>query len=199
MLLATGLTKRFGDVQALDGVDLAVAPGEIVGFLGPNGAGKTTTMRAIMRLIELDAGDVTWHGAPVTDRSASASDTCPPSEGCTRACGCASISSTTGGLSGMRVRRCRGAADTWLERLGLPTAATSDVQDLSSGNQQRVQLALALLTDPELLVLDEPFSGLDPVAVDTFGDILREQVEPAPRCCSAAISSISSPTCARRS
>ena len=176
MLLATGLTKRFGDVQALNGVDLAVEPGEIVGFLGPNGAGKTTTMRAIMRLIDLDAGDVTWNGAPVTDATRQRFGYMPAERGMYQRMRVREHLVYFGRLSGMPSAAAERAADTWLERLGLRERSESDVQDLSSGNQQRVQLALALLTEPELLVLDEPFSGLDPVAVDTLSDILREQV-----------------------
>ena len=176
MLSASGLRKRYGDVQALDGVDLTVAPGEIVGFLGPNGAGKTTTMRAIMRLVELDAGTVTWGGNPVIDDTRRRFGYMPAERGMYPRMKVGEHLVYYGRLSALSATAASAAADQWLERLGLTDRADDDVQDLSSGNQQRVQLALALLTDPEVLVLDEPFSGLDPVAVDTLSEILREQV-----------------------
>ena len=176
MLAATGLRKRYGEVTALDGVDLTVAPGEIVGFLGPNGAGKTTTMRAIMRLIDLDAGTVTWKGRPVDDRVRSGFGYMPAERGMYPRMRVREHLVYYGRLSGQPAAEAARTADGWLERLGLADRAASNVQDLSSGNQQRVQLALALLSDPELLVLDEPFSGLDPVAVDTLSGILRERV-----------------------
>jgi ABC-2 type transport system ATP-binding protein len=176
VLAASGLRKRYGDVQALDGVDLTVAPGEIVGFLGPNGAGKTTTMRAIMRLVELDAGTVTWRGDPVTDETRRGFGYMPAERGMYPRMKVGEHLVYYGRLSALSATAASATADVWLERLGLADRADDDVQDLSSGNQQRVQLALALLTDPEVLVLDEPFSGLDPVAVDTLSDILREQV-----------------------
>ena len=176
MLSAVGLRKRYGDVLALDGVDLEVRPGEIVGFLGPNGSGKTTTMRAIMRLLELDAGTVTWQDRPVDDEVRLGFGYMPAERGMYPRMRVRDHLVYFGRLSGQGARAAGQAADAWLERLGLTDRAASDVQDLSSGNQQRVQLALALLTEPALLVLDEPFSGLDPVAVDKLSDILRERV-----------------------
>jgi len=176
VLAATGLRKRYGEVTALDGVDLTVTPGEIVGFLGPNGAGKTTTMRAIMRLVDLDAGTVTWNGRPVDDQVRAGFGYMPAERGMYPRMRVREHLVYYGRLSGQAPAEAGRAADGWLERLDLTDRATSNVQDLSSGNQQRVQLALALLADPELLVLDEPFSGLDPVAVDTLSGILRERV-----------------------
>ena len=176
MLKAHGLSKRYGDVVALDGVDLAVEPGEIVGFLGPNGAGKTTTMRAIMQLLELDAGEITWKGGPVDDQVRLRFGYMPAERGMYPRMKVLEHLVYYGQLSGLEADAARAAALEWLERLGLAERADSDVQDLSSGNQQRVQLGLALLREPELLVLDEPFSGLDPVAVETLSDVLRERV-----------------------
>jgi ABC-2 type transport system ATP-binding protein len=176
VLSAVGLRKRYGDVVALDGVDLTTEPGEIVGFLGPNGAGKTTTMRAIMHLVALDSGTVTWQGRPVDDATRRRFGYMPAERGMYPRMRVREHLVYYGRLSGMTAAAAAGAADAWLDRLGLTARAGSDVQDLSSGNQQRVQLALALMTDPELLVLDEPFSGLDPVAVDTLSDVLRERV-----------------------
>ena len=177
MLCVRGLTKRYGPLLALDDVAFDVPRGEIVGFLGPNGSGKTTTMRAIMRLIHLDAGDVTWDGVPVDPDVRQHFGYMPAERGMYPRMKLRDHLSYYGELSGLTSVRAGEAADRWLGRLGLDDRADDTIQSLSSGNQQRVQLALALLNDPDLLVLDEPFSGLDPVAVEMLSDILREQVD----------------------
>ncbi|HSP02328.1 MAG TPA: ATP-binding cassette domain-containing protein [Acidimicrobiales bacterium] len=177
MLCVRGLTKRYGPLLALDDVDFDVPRGQIVGFLGPNGSGKTTTMRAIMRLIHLDAGSVTWDGVPVDPDVRQHFGYMPAERGMYPRMKLRDHLSYYGELSGLTSGRAGEAADRWLERLGLDDRADDTIQSLSSGNQQRVQLALALLNDPDLLVLDEPFSGLDPVAVEMLSDILREQVD----------------------
>jgi ABC-2 type transport system ATP-binding protein len=176
MLEVTALTKRYGSLLALDGVDFAVAPGRIVGFLGPNGAGKTTTMRAIMGLVALDAGEVAWQGRPVDHRVRQRFGYMPAERGMYQRMTVRDHLVYYGRLSGRDTAAAAASADGWLERFGLADRAGDTVQSLSSGNQQRVQLALALLNEPELLVLDEPFSGLDPVAVDVLGGVLEEQV-----------------------
>ncbi len=147
----------------------AVERGTIVGFLGPNGAGKTTTMRAIMRLVALDAGTVAWEGTDVdaTDRAtvrlhAGRARHVPPHAGA----GPPRLLRPPLGDSATAAGQRRPTG--WLERLDLADRAGDQIQNLSSGNQQRIQLALALLDEPDLLVLDEPFSGLDPIAVETL-------------------------------
>jgi ABC-2 type transport system ATP-binding protein len=171
------LTKRYGSIVALDAVDFEVRPGEIVGFLGPNGAGKTTTMRAIMNLVALDEGVVSWDGGPVDGATRQRFGYMPAERGMYPNMEVRDHLVYYGRLSGLDPGAAGRAADGWLERLGLADRASSTIQSLSSGNQQRVQLSLTLLNQPELLVLDEPFSGLDPVAVEVLGRILREQVE----------------------
>jgi ABC-2 type transport system ATP-binding protein len=175
-LEVVGLTKRFGDLVALDDVSLAVRPGEIVGFLGPNGAGKTTTMRAIMDLITVDAGTVSWHGSPLDREVRRRFGYMPAERGMYPRMRVRDHLVYYAALSGLDRDAAGAAAERWLERLGLTERANDPIQSLSSGNQQRVQLALALLGEPEALVLDEPFSGLDPIAVDMLSDVLREQV-----------------------
>lgn len=176
MLQVDGLTKRYGAVLALDDVGFGVGPGEIVGFLGPNGAGKTTTMRAIMRLVALDRGEVTWRGEPVGPAVRQRFGYMPAERGMYPSMRVRDHLVYYARLSGLRGGAAESTADDWLDRLGLAGRGGDTVQSLSSGNQQRVQLALALLNDPELLVLDEPFSGLDPIAVDMLSEVLREQV-----------------------
>ena len=177
MLRVRGLTKRYGPLLALDDVGFDVPRGQIVGFLGPNGSGKTTTMRAIMRLVSLDAGEVTWDGVPVDAGTRQHFGYMPAERGMYPRMKLRNHLAYYGELSGLSPEAAGAAADRWLERLGLAGRADDTIQSLSSGNQQRVQLALALLNDPDLLVLDEPFSGLDPVAVEMLSDILREQVD----------------------
>ena len=176
MLEVEGLTKRYGSLVALDDVGFVVEPGHIVGLLGPNGAGKTTTMRAIMGLVALDRGDVAWRGGAVDGRVRRRFGYMPAERGMYQRMGVRDHLVYYGRLSGFDEAAAVRSTDLWLERLGLADRADDPVQTLSSGNQQRVQLALALLNEPELLVLDEPFSGLDPVAVDVLSAILREQV-----------------------
>ena len=175
MLRVDGLTKRYGALLALDDVTFDVRPGEVVGFLGPNGAGKTTTMRAIMGLVALDRGSVTWNDAVVDATARRRFGYMPAERGMYQRMKVRDHLVYYAEMSGLGGRS-RAVVDGWLERLGLADRADDTVQALSSGNQQRVQLALALVNEPELLVLDEPFSGLDPIAVETLSDLLREQV-----------------------
>ena len=177
MLSVTGASKRFGSVVALDGASLEVPRGRIVGFLGPNGAGKTTTMRSIFGLVQLDAGEVTWDGAPVDRDARLRFGYMPEERGLYPKMPAGVQLSYLAELHGLARPAAEAAAGSWLERLGLGDRATAAVEKLSHGNQQRVQLAAALVHEPELLVLDEPFSGLDPVAVETLGEVLRAEAE----------------------
>ena len=170
------ISKRFGAVQALDGVSLAVERGQMVGFLGPNGAGKSTTMRAILGLLAVDAGTVTWDGASIDATMRSRIGYMPAERGLYPSMRVREHVEYFAALAGMDDRSAIAAAERWLVRVGLDGRADTKVQDLSSGNQQRVQLVVALVHDPELLVLDEPFSGLDPVAVAGLKEILVDQV-----------------------
>jgi ABC-2 type transport system ATP-binding protein len=175
VLVVDKLVKRYGDVVALNGVSFQVGPGEIVGFLGPNGAGKTTTMRAIMGLVSLDGGAVLWKDRAVDPGVRQRFGYMPAERGMYQRMKVRDHLMYYAAMCGLR-----GSAGVvvgqWLERLGLGDRAGDTVQSLSSGNQQRVQLALALINEPDLLVLDEPFSGLDPIAVEMLSDVLRQQV-----------------------
>lgn len=176
MLLVEGLTKHYDTVTALDDVHFSVERGQIVGFLGPNGAGKTTAMRAIMGLIALDAGRIRWDGGPLDRTTRQRFGYMPADRGLYPRMRVREHLSYYARLSGHGTTEARRSADEWLERLDLADRGDDTVQSLSSGNQQRVQLALALLNEPELLVLDEPFAGLDPLAVQTLSDLLRDEV-----------------------
>ena len=176
MLEVRGVEKRFGAVVALDHVDLSVDRGQIVGFLGPNGAGKSTTMRAIMGLIAIDGGTITWAGRSIDAATRRRFGYMPAERGMYPKMAVAEQIVYFARLAGLSRAAARAAASTWMERLGIDARAGDEVQALSSGNQQRVQLAIALVHDPELLILDEPFSGLDPVAVETMKAVLVEEL-----------------------
>jgi ABC-2 type transport system ATP-binding protein len=170
------LTKRFGDLQALDRVDLTVERGRMLGFLGPNGAGKTTTMRAIMGLITLDSGEVHWNSQVVDAAARRRFGYMPAERGMYPKMAVREQLIYFARLAGVRSAAARRAADEWMGRLGIDARADDPVQALSSGNQHRVQLAISLVHGPELLILDEPFSGLDPVAVETMSAVIDEQL-----------------------
>ena len=174
ILSIDALEKRYGDVVALAGASFAVAPGRILGFLGPNGAGKTTAMRCILGLVRPDAGEVRWQGRAVTDQDRLRFGYMPEERGLYPKMRLREQLVHFGRLSGLSASAAGEATDSWLAVLGLAERANDRVDDLSHGNQQRVQLAVALVHDPVVLILDEPFSGLDPLAVVEVTGILRD-------------------------
>ena len=175
MLELSGLSKRFGSLQALDDLSLSLDRGEIVGFVGSNGAGKSTTMRIVMGVLAADSGAVTWMGAPVDAAIRRTIGYMPEERGLYPRMKVAEQLVYLARLHGLSASAAKAAAERWTERLGLEGRRGDEVQSLSLGNQQRVQLAAALVSDPELLILDEPFSGLDPVAVDVMSQVLLER------------------------
>jgi ABC-2 type transport system ATP-binding protein len=181
LLEFTGLSRRFGPVTALDNLSFAVPAGQVVGFLGPTGAGKTTTMRAIFGLTDLDGGSVRWNGAPVGPAQRRRFGYMPEERGLYPNMLVADEVTYIGRLHGMSASDAAASTARWLERLGVADRATSKVETLSHGNQQRVQLAAALVHDPEALVLDEPLAGLDPVGIDAIGEVLLERAHAG--CC----------------
>jgi ABC-2 type transport system ATP-binding protein len=176
-----GLRRRFGTVVALDDLSFSVEAGAVVGFLGPNGAGKTTAMRAVFGLTDLDAGTVHWNGAPVTAADRRGFGYMPEERGLYPSMLVGEQLEYLGRLHGMTRLDATHAATEWLERLELADRATSKVEALSHGNQQRVQLAAALVHGPELLVLDEPLAGLDPAGIDAIGAVLQDRARAG--CC----------------
>jgi ABC-2 type transport system ATP-binding protein len=174
MLEVRGLTKRYGDVVALDGATFSVAPGRIVGFLGPNGAGKTTTMRAILGLVIPDEGEVRWRGETVGQKERARFGYMPEERGLYPKMKVGEQLDYFARLSGLGGPSARDAVARWLDRLGLADRADARLEELSHGNQQRIQLAAALVHDPELAVLDEPFSGLDPLGIEALSELLEK-------------------------
>jgi ABC-2 type transport system ATP-binding protein len=170
-----GLSRRYGTVTALDGLTFGVPAGQVFGFLGPNGAGKTTTMRAIFGVTALDAGEIRWRGRPADATARRTFGYMPEERGLYPAMELADQVEYFALLHGMDAKAATKAARHWIDRLGLSGRERTRIDALSHGNQQRAQLAVALVHDPELLVLDEPFSGLDPGGIDDMSGILRER------------------------
>jgi ABC-2 type transport system ATP-binding protein len=170
-----GLVKSFGDRRVLDGVTFTVAPDSMFGFCGANGAGKTTTMRIAMGLVRPDAGQVRWRGRPLDQELRRRVGYMPEERGLYPKMRVAEQVTYFARLHGLDATAARRAADEWVERLSLGERRNDRVEKLSLGNQQRVQLAAAMVSRPEVLILDEPFSGLDPVGVDSLAQALLEQ------------------------
>jgi ABC-2 type transport system ATP-binding protein len=168
------LARRYGDVVALDGISFTVGKGQMYGFVGPNGAGKTTAMRIVLGVLAADRGEVVFDGAPVTFDTRSRFGYMPEERGLYPKMRVRDQLVYLARLHGLDAAAAGRSADRWIEQLGLVERAGDRVEQLSLGNQQRVQLAAALVHDPELLVLDEPFSGLDPVGVDVLSGVLGD-------------------------
>jgi ABC-2 type transport system ATP-binding protein len=169
-----GLTKRFGDLVALDDCTLTVTTGRVTGLLGPNGAGKTTAMRCIFGLVAPEAGEVRWAGKAVDREARLRFGYMPEERGLYPQMGVRAQLEYLARLSGLDRRSATAGVDRWLARLGLTERGDDRLATLSHGNQQRVQLAAALVHDPQVLVLDEPFAGLDPLGVDALATVIRE-------------------------
>jgi ABC-2 type transport system ATP-binding protein len=172
-----GVSKRYGDLVALENLTFDVRAGELFGFVGRNGAGKTTTMRIVLGVLNADAGEVRWGGVPLDFATRRRIGYMPEERGLYPRMHLLDQLMYLGELHGMGHGEARRAALQWLERFGLADRRDDELQALSHGNQQRMQLAAALVCAPEVLVLDEPFSGLDPVALDVMTGVLRERAD----------------------
>jgi ABC-2 type transport system ATP-binding protein len=173
-LTVTNLVRHFGDRPALRGVSLEVAHGEIHGFVGVNGAGKSTTLRIVAGLLGKHGGEVTWDARTVDQRQQRRFGYMPEQRGLYPKMHVGDQLEYFARLRGVSRGAARENAAHWLRRLGLGDAGRRQLQALSHGNQQRVQLAACLVGEPELLLLDEPFSGLDVIGVSLLSEILRE-------------------------
>ncbi len=176
MLSVRSLTRSYGDRRVLDDVSFDVAPGRLTGFVGANGAGKTTTMRIIMGVLAPDSGEVCWDGAPVRDATRRSFGYMPEERGLYPKMKLLDQLVFFARLHGMSRDDATRRATDLLESLGLGDRSSDVLETLSLGNQQRVQISAALVHRPAALVLDEPFSGLDPLAVESMVDLLRQEV-----------------------
>ena len=177
MLEISDLHREFGDLVALDDASLEVDAGEIVGLVGRNGAGKTTLMRSVMGIIEPDRGTITWNGHPIGEADRLRFGYMPEERGLYAQMRLLAQVDYFARLHGLDATAADRAARSWLDRLGLGERLDEKLIALSHGNQQRVQLAVALVHDPGLLILDEPFAGLDPEAVESLSETLLAQAE----------------------
>ena len=177
VLEIVGISKRYSDLVALENLTFEVHAGELFGFVGRNGAGKTTTMRITLGVLAPDAGVVRWLGVPLTFEARRHIGYMPEERGLYPKMHVAEQLAYLGELHGMTGGAARESALGWLDRFGLADRRDAELQALSLGNQQRVQLAAALVFGPDVLVLDEPFAGLDPVAVDVMAGVLRERAD----------------------
>ncbi len=174
MLEIRELTRRFGEATAVDRVSFEVPAGQMTGFVGANGAGKTTTMRMVMGVLGIDGGEVLWHGRPISRLDRRSFGYMPEERGLYPKQPIADQLVYVAQLKGMSRTDARTSVLELLERFGLGDRAKDHLEKLSLGNQQRVQIVASVLPRPAALILDEPFSGLDPLAVDSMVDLLRE-------------------------
>ena len=173
-LLLDGVSKAFGDVHAVDGLSVRVPAGHVYGFLGPNGAGKTTTIRMIMDIIRPDRGRIEVLGRRSTDGAKDRVGYMPEERGLYHKMTVSKVLGYFGSLKGLAGGGISRRVQDWLERVELGKWAQRKVEDLSRGMHQKLQFAVTCINDPDLLILDEPFSGLDPVNLDLIkGIILR--------------------------
>jgi ABC-2 type transport system ATP-binding protein len=174
MLELHSINRSFGERRVLRDVSFTVAGGRMTGFVGGNGAGKTTTMRVILGVLAADSGNVTLDGAPLTAEQRTRFGYMPEERGLYPKMKIAEQIIYLGRLHGMSPAQAKANTESLLERLGLGERMDDTVESLSLGNQQRAQIAAALVHDPDVLVLDEPFSGLDPIAVEVVLNVLKD-------------------------
>ena len=173
-LVVDSLSKRYGAVQALDGVSFVAQAGQVFGFLGPNGSGKTTSMRIVLDIIHADAGSVTWAGQPAADAPRSTWGYLPEERGLYPRMKVLDQLVFVAALHGVPRREAAQLARHWLSRFRIADHADRRAEQLSKGNQQKVQFIGAILHDPDVLLLDEPFSGLDPINVSLLKEAFLE-------------------------
>lgn len=170
-----GITKSYGSRTVLDGIRFDVAPGRLTGFVGGNGAGKTTTMRIILGVLSADAGTVTLGGEPATTADRQQFGYMPEERGLYPKMQVLEQVVYLARLHGFSRADATARATALLQELGLGERLDDKIESLSLGNQQRAQIAAALVHDPQVLILDEPFSGLDPLAVDAVAEVLQRR------------------------
>lgn len=175
MLELEGLCKTFGATVALDHMSFMVPEGQVFGFLGPNGSGKTTTLRAIVGLLRLDSGSISLDGRPISELGRNEIGYMPEERGLYPKMTPKEQLVYLGRLAGMSAKRANGVAELWLSRFELQDRRSVKIETLSLGNQQRIQVIAALMHDPLLVLLDEPFSGLDPLAMEMVKELLFEK------------------------
>ncbi|HEY5474301.1 MAG TPA: ATP-binding cassette domain-containing protein, partial [Candidatus Limnocylindrales bacterium] len=173
-LIIDSVSKRFGDVQALDDVSLEIKPGEVFGFLGANGAGKTTAMRLVLDILRPDSGTITWNGTLNSEVPRDTWGYLPEERGLYAKMNVLDQLVFFAKLHGVRGKAAEREVRDWLERFRIPEYADRRAEQLSKGNQQKIQFIAAILHDPQVLLMDEPFTGLDPVNVALLKEAFLE-------------------------
>lgn len=174
MLRVANLRKDFSSIRAVDGVSFDVERGQIFGLIGRNGAGKTTTIRMVLNILQPDAGEITFDAKPFSDQTRNIIGYLPEERGLYKKSRLLDTILYFSGLRAMHHHAAKAEAKKWLDRFSLMPYADKKVEELSKGNQQKVQFITSIIHDPQLIVLDEPFSGLDPVNQILFKDIFLD-------------------------
>ncbi|WP_414052076.1 ABC transporter ATP-binding protein [Macrococcus animalis] len=174
MLILENVSKQFNNFKAVDDVNISVPAGEMLGFLGGNGAGKTTTFRMILGLLSKSNGKITYNGKPIDYSVTDSIGYLPEERGLNPKLKVSEQIQYLAQLKGMKKKDIDKALDYWLNRFEVPENKNKKIEDLSKGNQQKIQLIGAIIHNPSLLILDEPFSGLDPVNVELLKSAVQE-------------------------
>ena len=177
MLQITNLTKQFKKIKAVDNISFEVQKGDIYGFLGPNGAGKTTSIRMMMGIIKPDNGTIKLNGSDINTINRKKLGYLPEDRGLYQKQNLSEILYYFGCLKGLNKKDSKNRANLWLERFYLDDQKERKIEELSKGNQQKIQFIIALLHDPQLIILDEPFTGLDPVNQILLKEVIKEKQE----------------------
>ncbi len=173
-VLLNSVHKSFGEVQAVNNLSVKVPPGSIYGFLGPNGAGKTTTLRMIMNIIRPDSGSIEIFGDSSVEQAKARIGYMPEERGLYRKMTVTKVLAYFGAIKGMPADELKRSVPRWLDRVDLTNWASKKVEELSRGMHQKLQFAVTAINEPELLILDEPFAGLDPINTDLLKTIMLE-------------------------
>jgi ABC-2 type transport system ATP-binding protein len=174
MLVISELSKLYGTFKALDSISFSADSGKICGIVGPNGAGKTTTIRIILGILGANSGTITYNGNPISDIPRSAFGYLPEERGLYKQSTVQETLLYLGALKSPDKKKLKQLIDQWLERFLIPEYKNKKIEELSKGNQQKIQFIASVLHNPELLIIDEPLSGLDPLNQELFKDIVKE-------------------------
>ncbi|MFZ9761159.1 MAG: ABC transporter ATP-binding protein [Candidatus Kapaibacteriota bacterium] len=174
MLIVSDLSKNYGAFRALDSISFSAESGKICGIVGPNGAGKTTTIRIILGILGSDGGSISYKGKTIHDIPRSAFGYLPEERGLYKQSTVNETLMYLGALKQHNKHQLKQQIDSWLERFLIPEYKHKKIEELSKGNQQKIQFIASVLHDPELLIIDEPLSGLDPLNQELFKDIVKE-------------------------
>ncbi len=173
-IIIKNISKSYGDVKAVDDLSLTIGAGKIYGILGPNGAGKTTTIRMLLNIISPDRGEILIDGKPFEERMKNRIGYLPEERGLYRKMKVKDTLSFFGELKGMKPKEAQKAAKEWIEKIGLQDWFNRKIEELSKGMQQKIQFISSIIHNPDIIIFDEPFSGLDPLNTEMLLDIMLE-------------------------